>query len=244
MAEFVVSVGARTAQGRRSNNEDRFVVDKDHHIYLVADGMGGQEGGELASGLAAEIIPSVIQDRLPTESPNAAVTHALEQANQAIIAAGQNQCSQRRMGTTAVVAVRSRDQVFVSNLGDSRAYLIRGNEVRLLTVDHTVAEALAHNGTLTYEQAQASPWKNVLYKFLGCAEMTDGPVVVPFTPQAGDRLLLASDGLTNHVEPADLIRTAQQFPHPQTWVDHLVDLALDRGSRDNVTAVGLLFTAE
>ncbi len=244
MAEFVVHVGARSAQGRRPNNEDCYVVDQAHQIYLVADGMGGQDSGEQASGMAAEIIPTILHDRLAHETPARAVAQAMDQANKAIIAAGENQCSQRRMGTTAVVAIQRHDQVIVANLGDSRAYLIRGDEVRQLTVDHTIADALANNGTLTREQAQNSPWKNILYKFLGCAEMTDGPDVIPFTPQAGDRLLLASDGLTNHVEPADLARTSRQFANPQAWVDHLVDLALDRGSRDNVTAVGLVFSRE
>lgn len=244
MAEFVVRVGARSAQGRRPNQEDSFVVDEAHDIYLVADGMGGQDGGEQASTLAAEIIPHVLCDCLASEAPGQAVTHALEQANKAIIAAGKSQTRDRRMGTTAVVAVRREDQVFVANLGDSRAYLVRGDDVRQLTVDHTVADALANNGTLTREQAQHSPWKNVLYKFLGCGEMTDGPDVVPFTPEAGDRLLLASDGLTNHIDPADLARTARDHASPQAWVDHLVELALERGSRDNVTAVAVVFGRE
>ena len=99
------------------------------------------------------------------------------------------------MGTTAVVAVQQDDRVYVAGLGDSRAYLIRGDRVEQLTVDHTVADALERNGTLTSEQARNSPWKNVLYKFLGCAEMTEGAEVRPFTPEAGDRLVLASDGL-------------------------------------------------
>src|SRR5262249_59101974 len=117
----------------------------------------------------------------------------------AIIAAGDRQTATRRMGTTAVVAVKHDDKMFVAGLGDSRAYLIRGDRVDQLTVDHTVAEALVRNGTLTREQAMQSPWRNVLYKFLGCAEMNEGAEVRPFEPQAGDRLLLASDGLTNHV---------------------------------------------
>jgi protein phosphatase len=78
----------------------------------------------------------------------------------------------------------------VAGLGDSRAYLVRGHQVRQLTVDHTVADALARNGTLTPEQARQSPWRHVLYKFLGCAEMNDGPEVQPFDPEAGDRLVL------------------------------------------------------
>lgn len=81
MADFVLHVGGWSAQGLRPNNEDRFVTDPQHQVFLVADGMGGQEFGERASGLAAEIIPRVLQDRLPAEDPTAAVRHALDEAN-------------------------------------------------------------------------------------------------------------------------------------------------------------------
>jgi serine/threonine protein phosphatase PrpC len=245
MADYVVRVGSRSACGVRSNNEDRYVADAGTEVFLVADGMGGQELGEQASGLAAEIIPRVVQDRLAAnEDANAAVQKALAEANHAIVLAGRHQPIGRRMGTTAVLAVRRADQVYVAGLGDSRAYLIRGDRVEQLTVDHSVAEALRANGTLTPEQARSSPWQHVLYKFLGCAEMPDGADVRPFTPEPGDRLLLASDGLTNHVSEEDLKNEAAQYPDPQAWADHLVELALERGSRDNVTCVVVAFQKE
>jgi protein phosphatase len=245
MAEFAVRVGAHSSQGLRPNNEDRFVIDSERHVFLVADGMGGQEFGERASGLAAEIIPRVLQDKLAAHvEATEAVKSALESANQAIIAASLGQTAGRRMGTTAVLALHQQDQVFVAGLGDSRAYLIRGGRVEQLTVDHTVADALERNGTLTAEQARNSPWRNSLYKFLGCAEMSEGPEVRPFAPRAGDRLLLASDGLTNFVSDDDLIRGAADHPDPQPWCEHLVRVALERGSKDNVTCVVVDFRAE
>src|SRR5262249_45053391 len=155
----------------------------------------------------------------------------------AIIDAGQQQAAGRRMGTTAVLAVRRAGQVYVAGLGDSRAYLVRAGRVEQLTVDHTVAEALTRGGTLTPVQARTSPWRHVLYKFLGCAEMTGNGEVRPFPPKAEDRLVLASDGLTNFVSDADLASGASLYPDPQEWADHLVRLALDRGSNDNVTCV-------
>jgi serine/threonine protein phosphatase PrpC len=245
MAEFVIRVGCRSAQGLRSNNEDRFVADPDHHLFLVADGMGGQEFGERASGMAAEIIPRIVQDRLAAhDDPDHAVKEALAKANQAIIEASQTQAAGRRMGTTAVIAVKQADQVYVAGLGDSRAYLIRGNQVEQLTIDHTVAKALERNGTLTAEQAKQSPWNNILYKFLGCAEMTDDAEVRPFTPDAGDRLILASDGLTNFISEADLIQGAAQFNNVDAWAEVLVRTALERGSKDNVTCVVVAFDRE
>ncbi len=100
------------------------------------------------------------------------------------------------------------------------------------------------SGVLSPEEARNSPWQHVLHKFLGCAEMTEGAEIHPFTPQAGDRLLLASDGLTNHVTPEDLCQGAKDFPNPQAWAEHLVDLALKRGSRDNVTCIVVAFDPE
>src|SRR5262245_32400845 len=245
MAEFVVKVGSRSVQGRRSNNEDRFWADADQKIFLVADGMGGQEYGERASELACKVIPRVLQDRLQAnDCTESAVQSALDEANKEIIQEGQSQPAGRRMGTTAVLAVQRDDKVYVAGLGDSRAYLIRGGRAQQLTHDHTVAEALVRNGALTPEQAAGSPWSHVLYKFLGCVEMNEGADVVPFSPEDGDRLLLASDGLSNHVSHDDLAEGARRFNHPQEWANYLVDLALERGSRDNVTCVLVAFDRE
>src|SRR5437762_1460144 len=111
MATYVLHVGAHTAQGVRSNNEDRLVVDPVNKVFLVADGMGGQDKGEQASGLAAEIIPRVVQDRLAAEEDALqAVQRALNEANQAIIHAGRNQPAGRRTGTTAVLADQQATQ--------------------------------------------------------------------------------------------------------------------------------------
>jgi serine/threonine protein phosphatase PrpC len=245
MAQFVLRVGCHTAQGVRTNNEDRYVVDRANNVFLVADGMGGQELGEQASGLAAEIIPRVVHDQLAAErDASKAMQKALSEANQAIVHAGRNQPAGRRMGTTAVVALQHSNQVYVAGLGDSRAYLIRGDQIQQLTVDHSVAQALVSTGVLSAEEARNSPWQHVLHKFLGCAEMTDGAEVFPFTPQADDRLLLASDGLTNHITEEDLRTGPRRFPDPQVWAEHLVQTALERGSRDNVTCIVVAFDPE
>jgi protein phosphatase len=148
------------------------------------------------------------------------------------------------MGTTAVLAVQQQDQVWVAGVGDSPAYLIRGDQTEQLTLDHTIADALARNGTITAEAARNSPWRNVLYKFLGCTEMNEGAEVRPFAPQAGDRLLLASDGLTNFITHDDLREGARRHHDPQEWADLLVQMALERGSRDNVTCIVVAFDAE
>jgi protein phosphatase len=243
MPDLLVQVGSCTAQGKRSNNEDAFVADAGEHVYLVADGMGGQENGEMASGLAAQIIPRVVRHGLDAHlNPDAAVRLALSEAHQAIMQAGKVQRTRRKMGTTAVLAVQQEDKVWVAGVGDSPAYLVRGDQVEQLTVDHTVADALARNGTITADQAKTSPWRNSLYRFLGCQDMTDEPEVRPFTPVPGDRLVLASDGLSGFITADDLRQGAARYADPQAWADDLVKMALERGSSDNVTCVVVTFS--
>ena len=245
MAEFVVHVGGCTAQGRRPNNEDRLVADPDRHVYLVADGMGGQDAGEEASGLAADRIPQAVADRLAAgEEASEAVRNAIRDAHEAILDAGKKMATARRMGTTAVLAVEQAGQVFVAGVGDSPAFLVRAGSVEQLTSDHTIAAALARKGTITAEQAKNSPYNHVLYRFLGCAEMTEGVEVHPFQPQAGDRLVLASDGLSGILSHAELVATTAAHTHAQECADALVKLSLERGSKDNVTCVVVAFDAE
>jgi protein phosphatase len=245
MADYVLRVGSYSAQGARPNNEDRFVVDTVNRVYLVADGMGGQERGEQASGMAADILPRSVKTHLAAKmDPSRAMQQALRDANNAIVEAGRTQPPERRMGTTAVMALQQEDRLFVAGLGDSRAYLIRGKKVEQLTVDHSVAQSLVSNGVMSEEEAKQSPWQHVLHKFLGCAEMPDGADVRPLDLQAGDRVLLASDGLTNHITERDLVEGPILLPNPQHWAEYLVALALKRGSRDNVTCVVLAFDSE
>lgn len=244
MSDLLIRVGSRSAQGVRPNNEDSLVADAERRLFVVADGMGGQERGEVASSLATEIIPRVLGNRLAaSDDAEAAVRQALTEANQAIVQAGLAQPVGRRMGTTAVVAVQQNGQVYVAGFGDSRAYLIRAGKVEQLTMDHSVAQALVNNGTLSPEEARFSPWQHVLHKFLGCPELTENAEVRPFAPEPGDRLVLATDGLTNHIQEQDLREGARCCPDAQVWANYLVDLALQRGSRDNVTCIVVIFDA-
>ncbi|MHB1424524.1 MAG: PP2C family protein-serine/threonine phosphatase [Gemmataceae bacterium] len=243
MKPFHVRVGGRSVQGLRPSNQDRFLADSTRDVFLVADGMGGQEHGERASSMAVDIIPRAVQVRLDSHvDPRQAVMQALLEANRAILHASRGQLSSRRMGTTAVLAVRQDDRVYVAGLGDSRAYLIHGDRVEQLTIDHTVANAMLRNGALTPEQARQSPYRHVLYKFLGCADLSDSAEVHPFAPEPSDRLILASDGLTNFVTTDDLRAGAARHGDPQEWANELVALALERGSNDNVTCVVVAFS--
>ena len=242
LPQFSLRVGSMSAQGVRPNNEDNYVADMRQRLFVVADGMGGQDRGEVASNMAVELIPRIAHLRMARgDTPDAALLFAMIQANEAIVEAGGAQPEGRRMGTTAVVAMMHGNQVFITNLGDSRAYLLRGQDVHQLTVDHSVAQALVATGALTAQEARSSPYQHVLHKFLGCTELGTAAEVHPFMPRDGDRLLLATDGMTNHISEAELVQTAAEFSDAQGWVEHLVKTALQHGSRDNVTAIGIVF---
>ena len=156
----------------------------------------------------------------------------------------RDQAPGRHMGTTAVVALQQERPGLRGRTGRQPRYLIRGDRVEQLTIDHTVAEALVPQRRHDAGGGRSDRWVNVLYKFLGCVEMTDGAEVPPFEPHTGDRLLLGTDGLTNHISHADLRESVARYPHPQELADYLVDLALTRGSRDNVTCVVVAFDKE
>lgn len=242
MPQFVLRVGSKSAQGVRPNNEDNFVADLRQKLFVVADGMGGQDRGEVASSMAVELIPQIVHTRLAVnDPPEEALLYAMRETNQAIVESGKTQPEGRRMGTTAVVVLMHGDQVYVTHLGDSRVYLIRGYDVHQLTTDHSVAQALVTTGALTREEARFSPYQHVLHKFLGCTDLASATEVHPFVPKNGDRLLLATDGMTNHINDDDLRLGPKQFPDPQDWVNHLVDKALAHGSRDNVTGIAIAF---
>ena len=186
----------------------------------------GQERGEVASSMAVEIIPQIVA-HAPRRQRYPGGSTALRDA--------QDQPGDRRVRHDATRRPthghdrrRGADAGrpgLRANLGDSRVYLIRGYDVHQLTTDHSVAQALVATGALTPEEARFSPYQHVLHKFLGCTDLNSATEVHPFVPKAGDRLLLATDGMTNHINDDDLRARPKQFPDPQDWVNHLVDKA-------------------
>jgi serine/threonine protein phosphatase PrpC len=127
--------------------------------------------------------------------------------------------------------------MFVAGVGDSRAYLIRGNKIEQLTVDHSLAQALVEAKTISVEEARGHRFKNVLWKYLGTKEVGEGPDVKVVDIQVGDRLLLCTDGLSGAVADDQVLQCVQDNPEVQKCADALGQLALDLGSRDNVSCI-------
>jgi PPM family protein phosphatase len=242
---LTLNIGKCTLLGNyRENNEDSIDVKQypEMTVCIVADGMGGQAAGEIASQKAIEVIPRVLRKNLSapvkTEEVGAAVKNAIVQANEEIMGLGALNRDLKNMGTTVVLALwRKGPELFIAGVGDSRAYLIRGKTMTQLTTDHSLAEALVQAGTITKADAREHKFKNVLWKYLGTREVGDGPDVAAEPIQPGDRFLLCSDGLSGAASDERTLEYALTQPDAQQCADGLGQLALDCGSRDNVSCI-------
>jgi PPM family protein phosphatase len=228
----------------RENNEDSVEVKQfpDLIVSIVADGMGGQAAGEIASKRAVEIIPRELRKNLTphlnADAVKAVLRRAIVQANEEIMAMGALDKDMKNMGTTVVMAVwRKGAEMFITGVGDSRCYKLRDGKVEQLTVDHSLAQALVEAKTISAAEAKEHRFKNVLWKYLGSKEVGEGPEVLVIPVQPGDRFLLCTDGLTGVVPDEKVVEFVGQQTDMQACAEGLGQLALDSGSRDNVSCV-------
>jgi protein phosphatase len=228
----------------RENNEDSIEVKQfpDLIVSIVADGMGGQAAGEIASKRAIEIIPRELRKNLAAhlnpDGVKAVLRKSIVQANEEIMAMGALDKDMKNMGTTVVMAVwRKGTEMHVAGVGDSRCYLIRGGSVQQLTTDHSLAQALVEAKTISAAEAKEHRFKNVLWKYLGSKEVGEGPDVNVVQVQPGDRFLLCTDGLSGVVTDEQLLEFVNQQGDMQACAEGLGQLALDAGSRDNVSVI-------
>ena len=232
----------------RENNEDAVEVKEFGDLTafrmmtcIVADGMGGQAAGEKASQMATEVIPRELQEEIKSatsaEDIKRAIRQAVVQANEEIMFMASHHPDLKQMGTTIVLAVwrKGSSVMYITNLGDSRAYLLRNKKLEQLTVDHSIAQALVEAKTISATEARTHRYRNVLWKYLGSSEVGEGPEVKVVSLQAGDRFLLCTDGLHGVVSDEQLLNFLRDQPDPQACADGLGQLALDCGSRDNVS---------
>jgi serine/threonine protein phosphatase PrpC len=219
----------------RQNNEDALLVGEgeDEKLFVVADGIGGFEAGEVASSLAVD----VLKDLQPDEPFKAAIG----EANRRIVAAGRGDEKLSGMGTT-VVAIRfggkqGEPVAEVAHVGDSRAYLMRGGDMNPITEDHSLVAELVRSGDLTRDQAAEHPQKNLITRALGADEEVDVDTAI-LSVEAGDRILLCSDGLSDMVSEAGISEILAESPdHPERAARGLLSAALDAGGNDNITVV-------
>lgn len=242
---LALNIGKCTLLGNyRENNEDSIEVKAfpDMTVCIVADGMGGQAAGEIASKRAIEVVPRELRKNLTPQATQdqarTVIRKAVVQANDEIITMGSLDRDLRNMGTTIVLTLwRKADELYVANLGDSRCYLIRDGKIDQLTVDHSLAQALVENKTISAAEAKEHRFRNVLWKYLGSKEVGEGPDVKIIPLKLGDKFLLCSDGMSGPVSDSMLAQFIDSNPDAQACADGLGQLALDQGSRDNVSCI-------
>lgn len=220
----------RTSVGKvRPVNEDAAYMGDG--LYVIADGMGGHQAGEVASKIAVETLRLALsEDGKPTIR---ALILAVLAAGEIIRERSGEDEALRGMGTTLTALWFCEHQALIAQVGDSRAYLLREGVLRQCTHDHSVVAELVRAGLITAEEARRHPRRNLITRSLGGGERGD-PDVFEFTRQAGDRWLLCSDGLTDGVTD-DELRALLQGHDVEAAADALLSLALARGGGDNIT---------
>ena len=216
---------------RREHNEDTYYADAELGLWLVADGMGGHENGEVASALARDTLVQQVQK-------GETLARAIQIADEEIIQHSNRRTQALPMGTT-VAAIRVKDDAFeVAWVGDSRVYLWDGG-LRQVSQDHSYVRELIEQGAISPEQARTHPHRNVVTQALGVTDPQSLRVeTVSGTLAPGQQILLCSDGLTEEVEDAQIAAIlARPDLTAQECVDHLILAALDGGGSDNVTVV-------
>ena len=233
-----VKVASITDPGRvRKTNEDSFFADGEMGLFMVADGMGGHAGGEIASRIAVATISEALKATRPDGDAAALIRNAIAEANLAIYAEAEAHPELHGMGTTLVLAFSRGDAIHLAHLGDSRAYLIRDGSIKQLTEDHSLVAEMVKTGQLTAEEAPRFHLRNVVTRSLGNQQSIE-PELAVVEWRSGDLLLLCSDGLTNMVDEAELHSLISGGgPDLERSCRQIMELANRNGGRDNITAV-------
>jgi protein phosphatase len=245
-----ISTGGATHVGMvRTNNEDCYRIVEPLNLYVLADGMGGEAHGEVASALAVEtVVKHCIEGQENPGTPllgeaNPALTpksqrilSAIHLANQKVFQSAQEHPEQQGMGATLTAAWIDGVQLSVGHVGDSRVYLLRTGQLQQLTSDHSLVAEQVRRGILTASEAEQSNLQSVLLRALGTQPEVEVDVEqVALFP--GDVLLLCSDGLTRMVTEPEIAGTLQAEPNPQRAAEKLVEHANEGGGVDNVTVI-------
>jgi protein phosphatase len=224
----------------REINEDSWLADG--RLFAVADGMGGHNAGEIASALALEIFAAAFgppAQGTPGEAVSEALVAAVRAANDAVHAAAARKKAYAGMGTTLTAAYIDGDELWLAQVGDSRAYILRDGRLTQWTVDHTLVQEMIARGEIDDELARIHPLKHVITRALGTYPTVTADVS-RWPGKPGDIVLLCSDGLSTKLEPnviRDIIKDAATLDKA---ADNLVQAALDAGGEDNITLILIL----
>ena len=229
----------------RELNEDAYAYSTTKNglfCVAIADGMGGHNCGEIASRLAADETIKYLSelDNISEENVQHILTNSIRMANEIIIDKSNESKERQGMGTTIVLLCAINNKVYIEHVGDSRAYLIRDDELTQLTKDHSYIEELVKIGYLNREEAEKHPRKNVITKALGSFEGCE-PDFKEVLVMDNDIILLCTDGLTNMISNDEFADVVSKIKAPDRLCEKLVKLALKNGGKDNVTVAAIKF---
>ena len=231
-----LSYAARSDVGLvRSNNQDSGFAGP--HLLMVADGMGGHAGGDVASSIAVATMAPLDDEAHGPDQALTQLDRALHEAQSALLARAKEEPKLKGMGTTVTALLRAGNKLVMAHIGDSRAYLLRDGELVQVTTDHTFVEYLVQTGRITPEEADVHPQRSVVMRVLGDHDVEIVPDLSVREARAGDRWLLCSDGLSGVVSGDTLAEALQTIDDVDECADRLVQLALRGGAHDNVTLI-------
>ena len=239
----MIKAYAKSDKGNvRETNEDYFYISNsldEVQLYILADGMGGYNGGEIASKLAVQTAKNYIENNFKDiekdkDSIIQLLGSSMEYANMVVYEKAKSTPELQGMGTTLEICLIYNNKVYIGHVGDSRVYRIRKQFTRKLTQDHSYVQKLVKEGTITKEQAAHHPQKNMLMKALGCNAFVEPDVMVKGFLR-DDILIMCSDGLTNLVSQDEIYEKASKNIEQAT--KDLVELANNRGGYDNITVI-------
>ena len=232
--KFIIEIGNKTDVGMvRENNQDYYgsYDTINGKLIIVCDGMGGYEGGEIASQMAVDIIKDEVSNKQGL-SKNKLLSDALVRAHNSIKQRQTENPDIADMGTTAVALLLDDHQFWYAHAGDSRLYLSRNGKITRLSKDHSLVQQMIDGGIITERDAKEHPKKNIITRALGAKDGTPD-VSGPFTAYQGDKFLLCSDGLHDYLNDEEIEKIMQNSP--QEASEKLVNLANERGGADNIT---------
>ncbi|MBR3017486.1 MAG: Stp1/IreP family PP2C-type Ser/Thr phosphatase [Clostridia bacterium] len=225
---------ARTHIGKvRASNQDALLVHPGKYgLYGVADGMGGHKAGDVASKMAVSVVERALKDARPSADK---LRTAIQEANLMIYEEQLGNPDYNGMGTTMTVIWEDGNRILLGHVGDSRAYRIRKNEIRQVSLDHSMVAEMVRNGYLTEWEARVHPYRNIITRALGTDDSVEVDVDI-LDKRKGDIFLLCSDGLSEYVLPEQMIKVTQHNSLEKA-VEILLNLALEGGGRDNISVV-------
>jgi len=219
----------------RRQNQDRFLVDQNRGLFVVCDGMGGHKAGEVAAQMAIDIIHGEL-DNMDNQHPLTFLTNSIMKANHSIHSWGRQNKDCSDMGTTITAAIVKNMELYTAHIGDSSLFVINPDGVNKVTQDHTLAEEMLREGLLNENENSANRYRHILTRALGTEESVQ---IDCFTNKLHpeDRLFMATDGVTDLIEPSEVWEAVTQESDLDTALQRLLHLAMDRGGHDNVTMI-------